>query len=225
MTKASTDQDHIEIIIYNKTSIPDRTSYILGKSKDSPVLSMIETGQALEELSVDYIAIPCITAHYFYDELTSNIKTPIINAVSKTALYLKEYGVSTVGILATEGTLASNLFQNKLREYGISTVIPGALEQEYVNHIIYNDIKANKTVDIDKFNLVANDLRKRGSEIIILACSELSIIKGNHDIGEDFIDTMEVLARSCIINCNGKLKEDYKYLIKKWFEVYYEQMW
>ena len=32
MTDAKCDQDHLEMIIYNCPSIPDRTAYILGKS-------------------------------------------------------------------------------------------------------------------------------------------------------------------------------------------------
>ncbi len=102
-----------------------------------------------------------------------------------------------------------------LEEYGIKTVIPGLMEQEYVNNIIYDNVKVNKPVDMDKFNLVADNLRNQGADIIILGCSELSMIKKNYDIGDDFIDTMEVLARRCIDLCHGNIKEDYEFLIKK----------
>ncbi len=215
MTQVNVEQDHLEIIIYNKPSIPDRTSYILDKSNDNPIYELVEGAKALEKMSVDYIAIPCITAHYFYNELRSHLKTPIIHGLKETALYLNGYGASTVGIMATRGTIISNLLQDKLKEYGIKTVVPGLLEQEYVNHIIYDQVKANKPVDMEKFNLVADNLRNQGADIIILGCSELSMIKKDHDIGEDFIDTMEVLARRCIDLCHGNLKEDYELLIKK----------
>lgn len=216
------EQDHIEIIIYNKPSIPDRTSYILDNSNDNPVFPMIEAGKALDKLAVNYIAIPCITAHYFYDELRSNLKTPIIHGVKETASYLSKYGATNVGIMATRGTIVTKLFQNKLSEYGIKAVVPGLLEQEYVNNIIYDNVKSNKPVDMDKFNLVAESLRNQGADVIILGCSELSMIKKNYDIGDDFIDTMEVLARKSIDLCHGNIKKDYEHLIKKRFEVTYE---
>ena len=136
MTDADKDQDHIEIIIYNKTSIPDRTSYIIGESNKSPVGSMVEAGKALEQLKVDYLAIPCITAHNFYDELASNLETPIVHAVEETSIYLKENGLKTVGIMATKGTVISKIFQNKLKEYEINAVIPNDSEQEDISHII-----------------------------------------------------------------------------------------
>ena len=215
MTKAKVEQDHLEIIIYNKPSIPDRTGFIVGSSSANPIFDMIEAALALDKMSLDYIAIPCITAHYFYDELQAHIKTPIIHGVKETAIYLDNYGAKTVGIMATKGTISSNLLQRKLEEYGIKAVIPGLMEQEYVNNIIYDNVKVNKPVDMDKFNLVADNLRNQGADIIILGCSELSMIKKNYDIGDDFIDTMEVLARRCIDLCHGNIKEDYEFLIKK----------
>ena len=68
-TKALRDQDHLDIVLMSKASIPDRTEFILGKSADSPLSSMIEGVRALTGAGADLIAIPCNTAHYFYDEI------------------------------------------------------------------------------------------------------------------------------------------------------------
>lgn len=45
MTDAKCDQDHLEMIIYNCPSIPDRTAYILGKSNANPVVPIIKIGK------------------------------------------------------------------------------------------------------------------------------------------------------------------------------------
>ncbi len=36
-TLVKCDQDHIDMVIFNHASIPDRTSFILGKSDQSPL--------------------------------------------------------------------------------------------------------------------------------------------------------------------------------------------
>ena len=41
MTRADCDQQHLDMIVYNCPSIPDRTSYILGRSKESPLPRML----------------------------------------------------------------------------------------------------------------------------------------------------------------------------------------
>ena len=65
MTKADCDQSHISSVILNHASIPDRTEYILDNSKPNPLPVMIEDAKKLEKMGVDFIVIPCNTAHYF----------------------------------------------------------------------------------------------------------------------------------------------------------------
>ncbi|MCD8156116.1 MAG: aspartate/glutamate racemase family protein, partial [Clostridiales bacterium] len=64
MTDADTDQDHIEMIIYNCPQIPDRTRYILGESTENPAPTLLELGRKLQRQQVSLIAIPCITSMY-----------------------------------------------------------------------------------------------------------------------------------------------------------------
>jgi len=213
MTDARCDQDHLEMIIYDFPSIPDRTSFILGKSEDNPVIPMIEIGKQLEAQKADNIAVPCITAHYFYESLTENIKIPIINVIKETVMYLKEKGISTAGIAATDGTIYANLFQKELMAQGISYVIPSVINQKYVMDLVYKDIKAGLPPEIFKFESISKELRENGAEVIILGCTELSLIKRDYKVRGRYIDAMEVLARSSILSCHGLLKKEYEDLI------------
>ncbi|MHB1452336.1 MAG: aspartate/glutamate racemase family protein [Saccharofermentanales bacterium] len=213
MTDAACDQDHLDMIIYNTPSTPDRTAFILGKSTDSPLATMIETGRRLVEQGVDYIAIPCITAHYFHKELQDSIDKPIINIIRQTALHLKQNGVQTTGIAATDGTIAGRLFQKELDALGIRSLVPSAGMQRYVTELIYDNIKAGIPVDMDKFNYVSQELRRGGAEAIILGCTELSLIKRDYPIGPGYLDAMEVLAKDSVVSCQAPLKNRFQCLI------------
>ena len=92
MSEAQTDQEHMEILIHSKPRIPDRTRYILGQSKESPLPGMIQVGRQLAEQGAEILAIPCITAHYFHRQLEEGIGIPVINAIEETADYLKKQG-------------------------------------------------------------------------------------------------------------------------------------
>ncbi|HCM13021.1 MAG TPA: aspartate racemase [Lachnospiraceae bacterium] len=213
MTDANRDQDHIEMIIYSKPSIPDRTGYILGKSKENPIIPMIEVGRILGELGVDYIAIPCITGHNFYEVLASEIRVPIIHMVKETAAYLNSQGIKSVGIMATEGTIYSKLFQTELAQYGIAAVVPTRGKQEYVNTLIYDNLKVNIAPDMDKFAAISDELWQMGAEVNILGCTELSLIKRDYPLGPNYLDAMEVLAMKSIELCGARVKESYKNLL------------
>lgn len=215
MTDAKTDQEHIEMLIFSKPSIPDRTDFILGKSTENPIYDIIGVGNLLSDMGADYIAIPCITAHYFNGKLAEGINTPIIHIIKETVRHLCDHDINRVGVMATEGTIYSRLFQEELKVCGIQAVVPTAGRQKDVTDLIYKNVKANLPVDINKFKAVSAELREAGAEVIILGCTELSLIKRDYDIGPGYIDAMEVLAMRCIVLCEAKLKEEYCSLITK----------
>ena len=137
MTEADTDQEHLDMIIYNRPSIPDRTSYILDSTKPNPLPEMIRVGNALTRQGAGLIAIPCMTAHYFHRELTRYIEAPIVHAIHEVAAHLKKHGVTRVGIMATDGSIRSGLFQRELQKHGIEPIIPGEQAQKCVMSVIY----------------------------------------------------------------------------------------
>lgn len=214
MTDAGNDQEHIEVLLHSRPQTPDRTNFILGRSMEDPKPCLMEMGMSLAAQGADVLAIPCITAHYFQKELEKEIKCPIIHAIEETALYLKEEQVSCVGIMATDGTIESGLFQTILERYGIKCVLPGKTMQNNVMHLIYKNVKAGKTIEMDRFNETASALFEGDAEVILLGCTELSMIKRDYPIGKGFLDVMEVLARKAVLSC-GTLKPEYEHLITK----------
>ncbi len=213
MTEAETDQEHLDMIIYNHPTTPDRTGYILDPSKPSPLPEMVRIGKALSQQGASLIAIPCMTAHYFHRELSSQIPAPIVHAIHETAVHLKKNGIERVGIMATDGTIQSGLFQRELKRHGIMPIVPGMNAQSCVMSIIYDDIKANRPADLEKFAFVSRELWRGGAQAIILGCTELSLVKRDYPIGGGYLDAMEVLARRCVIACGGRLKPEYDNLI------------
>lgn len=207
MTDAKCDQEHLDIITYSKPSIPDRTAYILGNSDLNPAPPMIEAGLKLKEIGADAIAIPCITAHYFHDELESGIGLPVIHAMRETAQYLKENEITKVGLMATDGTVQSGIFQKSLEEEGIEVITP--YSQNLVMKIIYDEVKSNKPVNMEEFNQVIYELFGRGAQRVLLGCTELSVAKKDFKVDSRILDVLEVLSRS-VLTYAGKLSPNYK---------------
>lgn len=215
MTDAATDQEHLRMLIYSAPSIPDRTRYILDNTSENPLPEMLRIGNVLANQGAERIAIPCVTAHYFFEQLESGIGVPVINGVRETALHLKNHGITKAGIMATDGTVSSRVFHRELEKCGIAAVMPSAQRQADVMSLIFDDIKAGKPVDLKKFEKIAAQLRENGAQAIILGCTELSLIKRDHAIGAGFLDAMEVLAQQAILQCGKPLKEQYLSLISK----------
>ena len=193
MTDAKTDQEHLDVIVFNRPSVPDRTAYILDPTKPSPVPPMVDMARKLEALGVCAIGTPCVTAHSFHDALQSSVHVPFINMVQETA---------------------AGLFQKALSAAGVPYALPDDAMQAHVMSLIYDCVKAGKPADMDKFRAVSAALRSAGCDAIILGCTELSIIKRDNDIGGGYLDALEVLARAAVLTCGKQLKPAYDSLLK-----------
>ena len=215
MTDVSCDQQHVNMIIFSVPSTPDRTAYILDHSQPNPLHNLVEIGRRLTEQGASLIAIPCVTAHYFFDVLESEISAPIINGVRETVLHLKRNGVLRVGIMATDGTIQSGIFHNALKEEGLEPITPDDRAQKEIMHLIFKNIKAGKPVEMARFAAATVALQNAGAEAIILGCTELSLIKRTYHLGPGFIDTMEVLAQQAVLRSGSPLKQEYMNLITK----------
>lgn len=211
MTAAKTDQEHLDVLVFNRPSVPDRTTYILDRSRPSPLPLLTETAQTLERLGAGCLCAPCVTSHYFYEQLSSCVQVPFVNMLKETAAELHALGKKKVGILATTGTVQMGLFQSALGEFGLAAVVPSC--QELVMSIIYDEIKAGKPADPEKFAKVTGELLDAGCDSIVLGCTELSLIKKGASLPPGCLDALEVLAKRCVQLCGGTLNPAYHDLL------------
>ncbi len=214
MTDADVDQQHLPTILLNIPTIPDRTAFLLGKSSESPVPVLRQAAKTLELTGATRFAVTCVTSHCFYDEVAPECGIPWIHAVRETAKLLKESGVKKAGILATSGTVQTGLFQTELQKAGIAWEIPDQEGQQSVMHLIYQNVKAGKPVEMERFDRVVNSLKTAGCEVCILGCTELSLIKRDYQVN-GCLDVLEVLARASVLQCGKKLRAEYQNLIAK----------
>lgn len=212
MSLAESDQEHMEILMHSKPSIPDRTRYILGLSQDDPAPEMMKIGLELKRMGAELLAIPCITAHYFHEKLEAGIGLNVLHAVKETAEYLKQAGVDKVGILATDGTVKSGLFDRVLNQYGIETVNPGEESQQLVMDLIYRQIKSGEKGNLEEFIRVGEELSAAGAQVNLLGCTELSLLKRDYVLPAGYLDVLEVLARCAVQEC-GRFDLRYQNLI------------
>jgi len=201
-TKASCDQDHLDVIVLSGASTPDRTEFITGKCDVSPLPQMIEGIKLLENAGAEIISVPCNTAHFFYDELNKASGVPVLNIVELTTGYIKRIGAKKVGLLATDGTILSGSYKRECDRMGLDYVVPDEENQKIIMDIIYNRIKNNNDTDPTDFFRVAKSLKEKDCDCLLIGCTELSLIPlDNAPSDLKFVDSLEVLAKVSIEEC------------------------
>lgn len=194
LTQAESDRDHIHIITDNYCDIPDRSAYILKRGED-PIHHMYEAAKKLEDIGVDFLVMPCNTAHYFYDRLAKKINIPFLNMITETAIYLR--GESRVGLLATEGTYKAELYEKKFHPYNITVVTPSDNIKKLINTIIYK-FKGGKFISETDLLTILHYFKEKDINNLILGCTELPLIFKDITYDISLTDPTEILAKAAI---------------------------
>jgi len=175
LNRGKNDQKYPLFILYNKSNIPGRPENL---HKYNKVLKSLNTGcLLLQQNKCKFIVIPCNTAHYWYDDLQKKIKIPIISMPKEVYLHAKKNCKknSKIGILATEGTLKTRVY-NKFFDKNFALINPKkSLQIKSVNKAI-KYVKIGKVKDAEKaIKPAINYLIKMKCKKIILGCTELPI--------------------------------------------------
>lgn len=201
-TKAEKDQDHIRIVLLSDSKMPDRTGAILNNDPAEVSERILKDSLTLAETGCDMIAVTCNTAHYFVDMIKDRVPIPFVHMIRETAAEMaRKFPGGRIGIMATVGTVKTGLYQNILSEYGLQSFTPSDEVQSLVMHEIYDCIKAGKRYDEEAFMKIEKEFRSAGCDSVLLACTELSVIKADEDLDDWYTDPMLVMARRCIEAC------------------------
>ncbi len=126
--------------------------------------------------------------------------------IRETARYLAENGKRRPGILATDGTIQSGLYQKECEAVGLEAVAPAPEIQKVVMSIIYDEIKRGEQGSREKFLQIDRALRAMGCDCAILACTELSVFRTYHAMPPFYVDAMQVLAELSVVRCGKQLR-------------------
>ena len=175
LNKGKVDQKYPLFVLYNKSNIPDRPKNL---HKYNRVLKSLLFGcKFLEKNKCKFIVIPCNTAHYWYNDLKSKVRIPIISMPKEVYLHAIKTckKKSKIGLLATEGTLKTGVY-NKFFDKSFDLINPiKSIQKNSVNKSI-KLVKMGKVKEAEKaIKPAINFLMRKKCKKIILGCTELPI--------------------------------------------------
>ncbi len=203
LTPAERDQDHIPAVLWSDPRVPDRTRGKLSGG-DNPLPWLLRGIAGLKQAGARAIAIPCNTAHGWYQEMLEAAGVPILHIVDAAAADLRRMGIGPgkIGLMGTAATLAMRLYQERLSGQGWECITPdhGQMAQLVTPSIAL--VKANRVqAAYEPLASVANALVARGATAVVLGCTEIPLgiqagpAEGLH---APVIDTIDALARASI---------------------------
>ena len=203
LTPAERDQDHIPTVLWSDPRVPDRTRGKL-QGGDDPLPWLLRGIAGLRQAGCGAIAIPCNTAHGWYDAMADAAGMPVLHIVDAAVSDLRRSGVmgGRIGLMGTQATLTMRLYQDRLEQLGYDCVAPSRDQMDRLVTPAIAQVKANQVARaFPPLAEVVNDLHARGVASVVLGCTEipLGIQAGpQSDLRAPVIDTIDALARAAI---------------------------
>lgn len=201
ITPAEKDQDHVPTLIFSFPQVPDRTTAI--KAGDRSIVPYLQEGvRLLERSGATLIAIPCNTAHYYYDDMQKAVRIPILHMIREAAdeTVKRHPGVKTVGLLATSGTIATGLYEKEFRERGVAVLVPDEAQETDLVMRSIGLIKAGRDRELcrDLLGQAGRDLVRRGARVIVLGCTEIPLAFDPATVDVPVVNASLVLAEAAL---------------------------
>ena len=201
LTPAERDQDHVPVVLWSDPRVPDRTRGRLAGGED-PLPWLLRGLSGLKAAGCGAVAIPCNTAHGWYDEMAGE-GLPILHIVDAAAAELRRVvPAGKVGVMGTAGTLHMRLYQDRLERMGWQTIVPTDGEMERLVTPAIARVKAGRLAEAyEPLATGVRALASRGAQAVVLGCTEipLGIQAGPwQELPAPLIDTIDALALAAI---------------------------
>jgi len=196
-TKTVKDWDHFHAILDVNPRIPSRArSFLFGEENPTP--HMLKGINRLKVGGAEFFVCPCNTAHYFLTKSKADFGLPFLNMIDAVVDRIGESGINKIGILGSEVTVMSKLYEDKLIAKGLS--VENVDELKDVRFIIEAG-KQNTNIHKAKelMNSLINKFKINGCEAVIYACTELPIILPIKDSQLPIFDSSLILAEETIV--------------------------
>ena len=207
-TPAARDADHVPVVVYSVPQIPDRPAAILSGG-DSPLPAMLAGVRTLRTAGATCIAIPCNTAHFWYDDIVRAAGVAVLHIADAACeqMSARFTDVDTVGLIATTGTIAAGFFQQRLAALGLKCIMNTTDDQDGLVLPAIECVKRNEIERAHELAIrAAESLRNRGAQAVFLACTEMPIAIEHRPsaIADICVDPTRALARACVAWWRGQ---------------------
>ncbi len=174
---AKKEWERPRIVLDNNCRMPSRVrAYLEGVDREKLISEMTKSIDGLIHSGCNRIIIGCNTAHIFLPEIYDRIpeaKGIIINIIENCVKEISKENVEQVFLLASEGTIESQVYQKAFKREGILCDVP--TENDY--GLLRKCIEAVKQKSISEDIIKTYLLLANKYKYCVLGCTEFPILQ------------------------------------------------
>lgn len=204
-TPARDDADHVPLLVDQNPQVPSRIAALIDGTGASPAPVLAAMTRRLVAMGATALAMPCNTAHAYLPDIRAAAgEVPVLDMVTLTAdrAVAMRPDLRRVGLLASTATRITGLYDRAFARHGVTAVFPD--RQDAVMAAILavkaGAVDAGLRADLAA---IAGELKADGACLLVVACTELSVIVDALPAELPVLDALDVLAEAIVAETNS----------------------
>ncbi|MDI5933979.1 aspartate/glutamate racemase family protein [Halomonas kalidii] len=203
-TPAQDDIDHVHLLVDNNPKVPSRIKALIDGDGENPGPVIAEMARRLERAGAHFLVMPCNTAHFYWKDAQDAVRIPVWHIVERTLDSIAHsLPGARVGMLCSPALRKIGLYEGVAQERGLSLVYPSDEDAmlEVIRAVKRGQGRTPET--LAAFARAAAELGEQQADVLVLACTELSVIGDGLAASIPVVDTLQVLADGVVAAANG----------------------
>jgi aspartate racemase len=193
------EHNHPEITM-NSMPMAEYMPHIREDDWEAVAKLLAASAHKVARAGADFAICPDNTYHQAFKYLIPQSPIPWLHIAKAVAEEAHRSGYVRLGILGTKYLAESRVYPEALEEFKIDSEIPDEVDREKINEIIFKELVNGVFPEISRlyFNEVAEKLKTRGCDAVILGCTEIPLIVRPDDTPLPTLDSTRLLARAAL---------------------------
>ena len=199
------EHNHPEITM-NSMPMAQHMPPILANDWEAVAGLMAASAHKVAKAGADFAICPDNTYHQAFKYLIPQSPIPWLHIAGAVAEEAHRSGYARLGILGTKYLTESDVYPEALAGFKIQSEIPDQVDREKINEIIFKELVNGIFLETSRlyFNEVAEKLKSRGCDAVVLGCTEIPLIVRPDDAPLPTLDSTRLLARAALKKALGQ---------------------
>ncbi len=154
----------------------------------------------LAATDVAFIAMPCNSAHVYYDHLARCVTVPLLNMVEIAVLAIpkRHSDGARIALLGTQSTVAAGLYQSAIIHSGHEYVTHEHVQQRVDRLIQTIKASSDPSPAMEQWSDLMDELEQEHVDATLIACTDLNVVSASYRGPMTLLDATHCLAAEAV---------------------------
>lgn len=193
------EHNHPQVTL-NSIPMAEHMRHIARDDWEGVANLLLASAERVAAAGADFAICPDNTCHQAFPYLLDRSPIPWLHIAEVVTDEARRRGFRRLGVMGTKYLMESSVYPEAAAKREITCEIPGAVERERINTIIFKELVNSIFPEESRlyFNDVMSELKGRGCDAAVLGCTEIPLIVRPDDAPLPTLDSTRLLAKAAL---------------------------